>query len=211
MLGAIAGDIIGSPYESRGQQIRTTEFPLFQDSSRFTNDTVLTVAVAPAILTENDNASSIRQFARQFPDGEYGGGFHSWMLSDDPLPYNSWGNGSAMRVSPVGWAFDSVEQVLAQSERSAAVTHNHPEGVKGAQAAALAVLLARRGNSRQTIKRAIAQRFSYDLEPTLDEIRSGIPLRRVMSGIRAAVDQLVPRVSKLRTRGSQCHIPRWRQ
>jgi ADP-ribosylglycohydrolase len=171
MLGAIAGDIIGSPYEGWGRQLKSTEFPLLENSSRFTDDTVLTVAVAHAILTDNDYASAIREFARRYPDAGYGGSFFSWMLSDEVLPYNSWGNGSAMRVSPVGWAFDSVEQVLMQSERSAAVTHNHPEGVKGAQATALAVLLARQGETKQTIKREVARRCSYDLDRTLDRIR----------------------------------------
>jgi ADP-ribosylglycohydrolase len=171
MLGAIAGDIIGSPYEGRGRQIKTTEFPLFQDYSRFTDDTVLTIAVGHAILTDVDYGSAIRDFARRYPRAGYGGSFYSWMFSDDSLPYNSWGNGSAMRVSPVGWAFDSLEEVLEQSERSAAVTHNHPEGVKGAQATALAVFLARQGESKQNIKQEIARRFSYDLNRTLDEIR----------------------------------------
>jgi len=171
MLGAIAGDIIGSPYEGRGRQIKTTEFPLFQDYSRFTDDTVLTVAVAHAILADVDYGSAIRDFARRYPRAGYGGSFYSWMFSDDSLPYNSWGNGSAMRVSPVGWAFQSVDEVLDQAERSAAVTHNHPEGVKGAQATALAVFLARQGESKQNIKQEIARRFSYDLDRTLDGIR----------------------------------------
>ncbi len=171
MLGAIAGDIIGSPYEGRGRQIKRTDFPLFEEYSRYTDDTVLTVAAAHAILTDLDYGSAIKRFARRYPRAGYGGSFYSWMLSDDSLPYNSWGNGSAMRVSPVGWAFDSLEAVLDQAERCAAVTHNHPEGLKGAQATALAVFLARTGTSKPDIKREIVQHFAYDLDRTLDEIR----------------------------------------
>ena len=188
MLGAITGDIIGSPYEPGGRQIKTTEFPLFQERSRFTDDTVLTVAVAHAILSDNDYATAIRQFARRYPTAGYGGAFYSWMHSDNSQPYNSWGNGSAMRVSPVGWAFDSVEEVLQQAERSAAVTHNHPEGVKGAQATALAVFLARQGDSKQTIKHEITQRFSYDLDRTLDQIR---PAYRFDVSCRGSVPQSI--------------------
>lgn len=169
MLGAIAGDIIGSVYEHN--PIKSTEFPLFDPYSRFTDDTVLTVAVAFAILERIDYAQAFRIFARKYPDAGYGQFFYYWMMSDESEPYNSWGNGSAMRVSPIGFAFDSTEDVLSEAEWTAAVTHDHEEGIKGAQAAALAIFLARTGNSKDEIKREISERFSYDLNRTLVEIR----------------------------------------
>ena len=169
MIGAIAGDIIGSVFE--WNSIKSTDFPLFSPSSRFTDDTVLTVAVADAILQGRDYGVSIKEWGRNYPDAGYGGTFIQWLASDSFEPYNSWGNGSAMRVSPVGFAFDTVEEVLAEAEKSAAVTHNHPEGIKGAQATALAVFLARTGIEKKEIKKEIAGRFQYDLNRTLDEIR----------------------------------------
>ncbi len=169
MLGAISGDIIGSVYE--GRPIKTTDFPLFQEHSVFTDDTVLTVAVAHAILEGTDYASSFKFFGRRYPSAGYGGSFFAWLFSPDTAPYNSWGNGAAMRVSPVGFAYDSVDQVLDEAKKTAEVTHNHPEGIKGAQATALAVFLARQGESKESIKQEIAQRFSYDLDRRLNEIR----------------------------------------
>lgn len=171
MLGAIAGDIIGSPFEGWGRQIKTTEFDLFTEQSRFTDDTVLTVAVAKAILSGMDYTSALKLYGQRYPRAGYGGAFRQWIHSVGSAPYNSWGNGSAMRVSPVGWAFDTVEDVLREAERTAEVTHNHPEGIKGAQATALAIFLARTGESKQQIKREIAERFSYDLDRTLADIR----------------------------------------
>ncbi|UCF91133.1 MAG: ADP-ribosylglycohydrolase family protein [Desulfobacterales bacterium] len=171
MLGAIAGDIIGSVYEAH--PIKTTSFPLFSDYARFTDDTVLTVAVAHSILSRTDYASSLKAFGRKYPAAGYGMSFFKWLYLPGSKPYNSWGNGSAMRVSPVGFAFTSVEEVLGQAARSAAVTHNHPEGIKGAQATALSVYLARRGKSKTAIRRAITERFAYNLERSLDAIRPG--------------------------------------
>ena len=171
MIGAIAGDIIGSVYEF--QPIKTEEFPLFGEGCSFTDDTVLTVAVAHAILTGGDYAASIRAYARRYPHAGYGGAFRHWMLLDDAPPYGSWGNGSAMRVSPVGWAFDTAERVLEEAGRSACVTHDHPEGIKGAQAVALAVLRARTGNTKDTIRAESVERFGYDLARTIDGIRPG--------------------------------------
>jgi ADP-ribosylglycohydrolase len=168
MLGAIAGDIIGSVYEA--WRIKTTEFPLFKKLSRFTDDTVLTTAVAWAILNNADYAVALRKFGRQYPLAGYGAGFALWLLSNTG-PYNSWGNGSAMRVSPVGFAFSSIEEVLNQAKRSAEVTHNHPEGIKGAQATALAIFLARQGSAKVNIKQEISERFGYDLARSVDEIR----------------------------------------
>jgi len=169
MLGAIAGDIIGSIYEHN--PIKTTEFPLFGHYSTFTDDTVLTIAVAYAILENMDYTTLLKYFGRKYPDAGYGMFFYRWMFASKSEPYNSWGNGSAMRVSPVGFAFDSIEEVLKEAEKSAAVTHSHPEGIKGAQATALAILLARMGNSKTEIKQEISARFSYNLDRTLDQIR----------------------------------------
>ena len=167
MIGAIAGDMIGSPYEMH--PIKHINF----DSvvSAFTDDTVLTVAVAYLILNEADIASSLKKFAEKYFNSSYGAGFRKWIRSWDNKPYNSFGNGSAMRVSPVGFAYDSVEEVLHQAKRTAEVTHNHPEGIKGARATALAIYLARAGESKDTIRKEITDRFSYDLNRTVDEIR----------------------------------------
>lgn len=169
MLGAIAGDIIGSVYEAR--PIKTTDFPLIGPRSTFTDDTVLTVASADAILNQLDYAAAYKDYGRRYPHAGYGGTFIHWIFAAESRPYNSWGNGSAMRVSLVGWAFDTVEKVLAEAEKSAAVTHNHPEGIKGAQATALAVFLAQTGQSKNYIKAEIESHFGYDLSRTLDEIR----------------------------------------
>lgn len=171
MIGAVIGDIIGSVYE--WHPLKTEEFPLFSDQSRFTDDTVLTVAVADAILNRRDYAQTIWEYGNKYPQAGYGRSFLSWLQKQDRLPYNSYGNGSAMRVSPVGWAFNHVEEVLAEAEKTAAVTHDHPEGIKGAQAVALTVYLARQGHSKAQIKWEIEQRFAYDLGRTLSEIRPG--------------------------------------
>ena len=167
MIGAIAGDMIGSPYERR--PIKKADF--FIRVAGFTDDTVLTVAVANAILKDGGYAESIKTFARCHPHAGYGGSFQKWMWSWENKPYNSWGNGSAMRVSPVGFAFDTVHDVLEQAKQSAEVSHNHPEGIKGAQATALAILMARQGADKETIRKEIEDRFSYDLHRTAAEIR----------------------------------------
>lgn len=169
MIGAIAGDIIGSRFEA--QPIKRSDFDFFHPQCRFTDDTVLTVAVADAILRGRGYADSLQTWARKYPNAGYGGTFYRWIWQNDPQPYNSWGNGSAMRVSAVGFAFDAVEQVLSQAERSAAVSHNHPEGIKGAQAVALAIFLARSGRSKTQIRNTLKQRFGYDLDRTLAQIR----------------------------------------
>jgi ADP-ribosylglycohydrolase len=169
MIGAIAGDMIGKPYERHPIKHKNFD-PVVHG---FTDDTVLTVAVAHAILTGDDMAATIRTFANNHPHAGYGGGFRRWMKAWKSKPYNSFGNGAAMRVSPVGFAYDTEADVLHHAERSAAVTHNHPEGIKGAQATALAILLARQGAAKETIRREIANRFGYDLNRTVDEIRPG--------------------------------------
>jgi ADP-ribosylglycohydrolase len=169
MLGAIIGDIIGSSYEFKG--IKTTDFPLFTSESHFTDDTVMTVAVANCILHGRNYAKTFKEYGRRYPDAGYGGMFGSWLRSADSAPYNSYGNGSAMRVSPVGFAFSNLEDVLREAERTAAPTHNHPEGVKGAQAIASAIFLARTGKSKNDIREYIETSFGYDLNRTLNEIQ----------------------------------------
>jgi len=169
MLGAIAGDIIGSIYEHR--PIKTTKFPLFGPGCRFTDDTVLTVAVADCLLNGKGYAKKFEDYYYRFPNAGYGSGFCEWASSHNHQPYNSWGNGSAMRVSPVGWAFSDLGQTLAEAEKSAEVTHNHPEGIKGAQATAAAIFLARTGSSKEQIKEFVEKTFSYDLFLPLDSIR----------------------------------------
>lgn len=171
MIGAIAGDIIGSVYEHR--PIKSKDFPLFRPDSRFTDDTVLTVAVAGAILSGCPYAEAVREFGRRHPGAGYGGSFIHWLLADDPRPYGSWGNGSAMRVSPVGFAFTSEDEVLREARLSAEFTHDHPEGIRGAQATALAVFLARTGNDKAVIRTRIGREFGYDLSRGIDDIRPG--------------------------------------
>ncbi len=171
MLGAIAGDIIGSVYE--GRPIKTTRFPLFLYESTFTDDTVLTVAVAHAILEGGDYGASLKAFGRKHPDAGYGASFYAWMQAESSGPYGSWGNGSAMRVSPVGFAFDTEDEVLREARRSAEVTHSHPEGIRGAQATALAVFRARTGASREDIRDEVSRRFGYDMDRSLAAIRPG--------------------------------------
>ena len=169
MIGAIAGDIIGSVYELI--PIKTKAFKLFSDRCRFTDDSVLTVALMEAILQERNYAEVMREFYARYPRAGYGGSFQQWALVPDGEPYNSWGNGSAMRTSPVGFAFNSLGAVLKQAEHYAAFTHNHPEGIKGAQATAAAIYLARTGSSRPEIKVYIEEQFGYDLSKKIDEIR----------------------------------------
>lgn len=169
MIGAIAGDIIGSMHE--WAPTKTTAFPLFTPASRFTDDTVMTVATADAILSGTPYQDAYRRFGRRYPDAGYGGMFSEWLRAAEPRPYNSWGNGSAMRVSPVGFAFDSVNTVLREAERSAAVTHDHPEGIRGAQATALAVYLGRSGSTKDEIREELTDRFGYDLRRRIDAIR----------------------------------------
>jgi ADP-ribosylglycohydrolase len=169
MLGAIIGDIIGSSYEFEGE--KSTTFPLFTPASRFTDDTVLTVAVADSILHDRDYAKTFKEYGRRYPGAGYGGMFLNWLRSADSKPYNSYGNGSAMRVSPTAFAFDTLEDVLREAERSALPTHNHPEGVKGAQAIASAIFLGRTGKAKKDIREYIERCFGYDLGRTLDEIR----------------------------------------
>ena len=169
MIGAIAGDIIGSVYEVFNT--KRTDFPLFHPHCCFTDDTVLTVALADSILTGVGYVDKLKEYYAHYPYAGYGEAFSIWANSSDGRPYNSWGNGSAMRVSPVGFAYDSLEEALTRAEESAAVTHNHPEGIKGAQATASAIFLSRSGASKAEIKRYIEENFAYNLHEPLDEIR----------------------------------------
>ena len=180
MYGAILGDIIGSPYEfDRGN--KTKDFPLFSNASEFTDDTVMTVAVAEAFLEETlpaDEArirqrliASMQRYGKQYPCAGYGGMFRRWLKAKDPQPYGSYGNGSAMRVSATAWLFDDLETVRKMARLSAEVTHNHPEGIKGAEATASAIYLARTGSTKAQIKSYIEENFAYDLSRTCDEIR----------------------------------------
>lgn len=179
MLGAIAGDIIGSPYEFAPDNIKSTVFPLFSEKSKFTDDTVMTVAIAEGIMSGYGNPEStatavvkaMRKYGRMFPAAGYGQNFYRWLMSENPIPYNSYGNGSAMRVSPVAWAYDTLEEVALYARISATTTHDHPEGIKGACATAAAVFMARKGFTKEQIKRHIRDRYGYNLNRALDEIR----------------------------------------
>lgn len=146
MLGAIAGDVIGSVFERNN--VKTKDFPLFSAGSCFTDDTMLTVALAEAILAGANYAQIMRDYYARYPRAGYGGRFHEWASSDDAPPYFSWGNGAAMRIGPAAYAFDTLAEVLLQAERFTAVTHSHPEGIKGGQATAAAIFIARQGGSK---------------------------------------------------------------
>lgn len=177
-IGAVIGDIIGSPYEFDYNNIKTEHFPLFSRTSTFTDDSVMTLAVAKALSESlGEDRQTVREalirnmtdFGKRFPDAGYGSRFRSWLRK--PIPYGSWGNGSAMRVSPVGWLFDNIDDVLNYAELSAAVSHDHPEGIKGAQAVAAAIYLTRAGMDKNDLKKFIEERFGYDLSRTLAQIR----------------------------------------
>ena len=180
MYGAILGDIIGSPYEF-DQGYKMKDFPLFSRNSEFTDDSVMTLAVADAFLSLPPEASeveirrflvrSMQTYGRKYPYAGYGGMFHRWLRDTNPQPYGSYGNGSAMRVSSVGWLFDDLQTVRHMVRLSAEVTHNHPEGIKDAEATASAIYLARTGSTKAEIKAYIEANFHYDLSRTCDEIR----------------------------------------
>ncbi len=180
MYGAILGDIIGSPYEfDRGS--KTKDFVMFENGAHFTDDSVMTAAVAEALLDAGKEASSgqmenlvkisMIRWGRKYPDAGYGGRFNRWLFASDPQPYGSFGNGSAMRVSAAGWLYDSLERTREAARATAAVTHNHPEGYKGAEAVAAAIYLARMGSGKEEIRDYVTQEFGYDLSRTCDEIR----------------------------------------
>ncbi len=193
MFGAVLGDIVGSPYEKSADNIKTKDFPLFSERSRFTDDSVMTLAVAHAFLetgysTEElsireELISSMQAFGRRHPFAGYGARFSQWLRSPRPRPYNSFGNGSAMRVSSVGWLFHDLAKVRQMARLSAEVTHNHPEGIKGAEAVASAIFLARTGSSKDQIRAHIESKYRYDLSRTTDEIRPAYALRRAADDV----------------------------
>ena len=172
MIGAIIGDIVGSVYE--WHNIKTRQFPLFQDKCFFTDDTVMTIAVAEGLMNgggKDDFIDAMKKYGRMYPDAGYGGRFRGWLFSEDREPYNSWGNGSAMRTAPVGWYYDSLEETRKAAALASSVTHDHPEGIKGAESTAAAIFLARTGHSKAEIRDYVEREFGYDLSLTLDEIR----------------------------------------
>ena len=179
MLGAILGDIVGSPYEFDHNNYKHKDFPLLSEKSHFTDDTVMTVAVARGLIagkgiperTFEETKSEMRIWGETYPHAGYGGMFRRWLHAENPNPYGSFGNGSAMRVSAAGWLFDTLDKTLEMAKVTAEVTHNHPEGIKGAQATAAAIFLARTGHSKPEIKQYVEQTFGYDLNRTCDEIR----------------------------------------
>ena len=181
MYGAILGDIIGSPYEfDRGD--KTKDFPLFCNRSCYTDDTVMTVAVAEALLDSTGKSDdeirqalvdSMRKWGARYPDAGYGGMFYRWLHSKDPQPYGSYGNGSAMRASAAGWLYDDFDETWKKARLTAEVTHNHPEGIKGAECVSVVIWLARHGKSKEEIRRIAEETFGYDLSRTCDEIRPG--------------------------------------
>ena len=180
MYGAVIGDIIGSRFEfDRGN--KSKKFKLFTDDCFFTDDTVMSVAVAEALMDAGRDAGeeeikahlikSMKKWGQKYPDAGYGLRFINWVLSEDPEPYGSYGNGSGMRVSSVGWLYDTIERTREVARWTAEVTHNHPEGIKGAESTAAAIFLARNGASKDEIQDYIEDEFGYDLSRTLDEIR----------------------------------------
>ncbi|MCB5475282.1 ADP-ribosylglycohydrolase family protein [Blautia luti] len=182
MYGAILGDIIGSPFEfDRGD--KTKEFDLFTKGCDFTDDSVMTIAVGEALLAVGPEATvkeieeavvtNMQDWGKRYPYAGYGGRFRYWLRERNPKPYGSYGNGSAMRVSAVGWLYDSLERTREVARATANVTHNHPEGIKGAEATASAIYMARNESSKEEIKEYIEREFHYNLDRTLDEIRPG--------------------------------------
>ena len=181
MLGAILGDIVGSPFEFDHNNYKHKDFPLLSEKSNFTDDTVMTVAVARGLIAGQGNAQKtfaevqheMRRLGKAYPNAGYGGMFGRWLRAEHPQPYGSFGNGSAMRMAAAGWLFDTLDKTLEMAKVTAEVTHNHPEGIKGAQATAAVIFLARTGHSKPEIKRYVEQTFGYDLSRTCDEIRPG--------------------------------------
>jgi ADP-ribosylglycohydrolase len=180
MIGAIIGDIAGSVYEF--DNTSASDFDLLPESSFFTDDTVLSVATAECILKKGDFAIYYKDYFRRYPGRGYGAMFEQWGQSDSLEPYNSFGNGSAMRVGPVGFAFNENKSVMDMAKKSAEVTHNHPEGIKGAQAIAACIFAARQKNDKGQIKRLAEEDFGYDLSFKIDEIRSSYSFDETCQG-----------------------------
>ena len=192
MFGAIWGDIIGCPYEFNANNYKAKDFPLLCSRSHFTDDSVMTLAVADALMAsapeEEEDVIRARlvhvmqQIGRRYPDSGYGGNFYKWVFSNTPKPYGSFGNGSAMRVSAAAWLYDDLDTVQKMARLTAEVTHNHPEGIKGAQAVATAIFMARTGCSKQEIRQSAAQQFGYDLSRTCDQIRPSYRMNETCQG-----------------------------
>lgn len=166
MLGAIIGDFVGSIYEMNN--IRSTDFPFFSDACTFTDDTMMTIAIAEALLTDRDYANSLKKYARAYPNAGYGSRFLNWAINENAPAYNSLANGSAMRVSPVGWMAKSLEEALALARDTALPTHNHPEGILGAQVVAGCIFLLRQGKSKDEI-RAWVEEMGYPMNFTISD------------------------------------------
>lgn len=171
MLGALAGDIIGSRFE--WNHLKCKDFELFTSESRFTDDSVHTVALAQSLLTGIPYQLVLRDYFLLYPDAGYGGRFRAWAATGETGPYQSFGNGAAMRVSPVAWFYSDLPSVLEAAEQSAAVTHDHPEGIRGAQGVAAAIFLGRSGARKEEIRHYVGGTFGYDLHQTLDQLRPG--------------------------------------
>lgn len=171
LRGAICGAVIGSPYESYFTQTKRYDFPMFTRSSRITDDTVCSIAVAEALICDLPFAATMRKWCRRYPHAGYGGNFKRWIFSDTLMAYGSFGNGSAMRVSAVGAIAASLEECLVLAKQSAIITHNHPEGIKGAQAVAVAIYMALRGALKYEIKQEIENRFHYHLSRNYSDIQ----------------------------------------
>ena len=169
LFGSVIGDVIGSVFE--WNNVKSTDFDLFCDKSDFTDDTVMSIAVADCLINGKDNTNTYQEYGWKYPYRGYGGYFNEWINLEEPKPYNSWGNGSAMRASACGCFHDTLEITLAEAKKSAMPTHNHPEGIKGAQATAAAIFLARIGASKEEIKKYIQDTFRYDLERKIKDIR----------------------------------------
>lgn len=169
MYGAILGDIIGSAYE--WNRIKKEDFELFVKKSKYTDDTAMTIATADAILNDKSFKECYLKWGQAYPNAGYGGKFRKWLVDKDPQPYNSFGNGSAMRVSPCAWKAKDLEEALKLAEESAMCTHDHEEGIKGAKATAAAIFMAREKKSKEEIKTYIEENFKYNLSRTVAEIR----------------------------------------
>lgn len=169
MLGAIIGDVIGSIYEKAA--LKSTEFELFTPESHFTDDTVLTVAVMDCLLNGKDYTETFQEYGRRYLNVGFSKNFKNWIRSDNPQPYGALTNGAAMRVSPIAWYYKKLETVQTEARQSAAVSHDHPEGIKGAVAVASAIFLARKGSTKTEIKNYIEAEFGYNLSRTLADIR----------------------------------------
>jgi len=181
LLGAVAGDVIGSPWEFI--PMKATDFELFNERSKYTDDSVLTLAIASALLIDgHPYREQVQAIGRKYPNSGYGGMFNKWLFSGSNRPYNSYGNGAAMRVSPVAYAFSTIEEVLHEAQKCTEITHNHPEGIKGAQAVASSIYLSRQGATKSEIRDFVSENFKYDLDQTVEGIRKNYSFDETCQG-----------------------------